>query len=468
MSRATQRNRVASDVTAPPVAVHGSASEHAADRAVDRLMAGQTPAPLAPAGTTGTAAIAETARSRAAAVAESPGEPLPAAERAYFEPRFGRDLSVVRLHCDAEAGAAAQGVGAAAFAHRNHIAFAPGAFAPETVPGRHRLAHEIAHTLQQGRDGPDLIQRDPPRVNPEIANLPANRYVDAYREVEYDLDYRAVGGNLSTWLRVTYSDGAQIDIDIYDIADRDISMIESMAHGHLGPRGRIFPEEMTRTTVPRLWAARQEAIRIMEEYNFQFMMASMPAVIFILSMTGSATPAGGGSGAVRRTTRLRPRPRTPIPSAPATAAETATPGAAGGAATAAASGPGSAAAGSSFRLLSSRVLRYSGRDIVVVETSSGPQAFYRRTGLGGSNAGGAQAGEWAPFDGILAGWFDKSRYVTGSADDVLFRFGTQENRAASQWLNRQGIGAGEEVGEVWSMVNQFLENLGALRVGGGG
>jgi hypothetical protein len=146
--------------------------------------------------------------------------------------------------------------------------------------------------------------------------------------------------------------------------------------------------------------------------------------------------------------------------APAPAAAAPKTGAAAPAAAAASAG------GSSFRIVGSKVLHYGGRDVVVVETSAGRQAFYRRTGLGGSNKGGAQAGDWAPFDGVLAGWFDKSRYAVGSADDVLYRFGTKENKAASEWLATQAIKAGDDVGDVFSIVNQYLKDLGALKLGG--
>src|SRR3546814_797962 len=61
------------------------------------------------------------------------------------------------------------------------------------------------------------------------------------------------------------------------------------------------------------------------------------------------------------------------------------------------------AAGHAFSLASRRILRYFGRDIVVVITARGPRAFYRRTGTGGGRPpghAGAQAGNWAPFEYI--------------------------------------------------------------------
>lgn len=86
----------------------------------------------------------------AAAAVRSGGRPLSAAERVYFEPRFGRDLSAVRLHNDARAGTAARAIGARAYTLGSHIAFAPGEYAPHSPDGRHLIAHELTHTLQQG------------------------------------------------------------------------------------------------------------------------------------------------------------------------------------------------------------------------------------------------------------------------------------------------------------------------------
>lgn len=77
------------------------------------------------------------------------GSPLSASERAYFEPRFGRDFSAVRVHHDATAGVAARSIGARAFTLGGDIAFAPGEYAAGTGEGRRLLAHELTHVMQQ-------------------------------------------------------------------------------------------------------------------------------------------------------------------------------------------------------------------------------------------------------------------------------------------------------------------------------
>src|SRR5262249_13397223 len=79
----------------------------------------------------------------------SRGEPLGRAAREYFEPRFGHDLSGVRVHTDAIARKSADAVHALAYTVGNHIVFSDGTYSPGGADGRKLLAHELAHTIQQ-------------------------------------------------------------------------------------------------------------------------------------------------------------------------------------------------------------------------------------------------------------------------------------------------------------------------------
>ena len=87
------------------------------------------------------------------------GKSLPESTRTFFESRLGEDLSAVRVHSDARAGEAAETMNAKAFTHGQDIYFARGLYAPHTSSGRHLLAHELAHTIQQ-RDGMKSVQRE--------------------------------------------------------------------------------------------------------------------------------------------------------------------------------------------------------------------------------------------------------------------------------------------------------------------
>ena len=107
----------------------------------------------------------------AATAVASGGQPLSRAERSFFEPRFGRDLSQVRLHTDAASGAAATGINARAYTLRNHIAFAEGQHNAATTEGRRLMAHELTHVLQQGAVS-GIVQRQeaPPEEDREEEN----------------------------------------------------------------------------------------------------------------------------------------------------------------------------------------------------------------------------------------------------------------------------------------------------------
>ncbi len=92
----------------------------------------------------------------------SPGEPLDAASRQFFEPRFGRDLSDVRVHTGPLADDSAHAVDALAYTVGRDIVFAAGEYSPSSAQGRHLLAHELTHVLQQtGEGGTPMVSRAP-------------------------------------------------------------------------------------------------------------------------------------------------------------------------------------------------------------------------------------------------------------------------------------------------------------------
>lgn len=101
-------------------------------------------------------------------VLSSPGQPLDRHTRAYFEPRFGHDLSRVLIHADAQAAASARAVDAWAYTVGQHIVFDAGRYGPTTSEGKRLLAHELTHTIQQdkhrspaiGTTSSPLIDRD--------------------------------------------------------------------------------------------------------------------------------------------------------------------------------------------------------------------------------------------------------------------------------------------------------------------
>jgi hypothetical protein len=137
----------------------------------------------------------------------SPGEPIDSVTRAFFEPRLGHefaqklvspvpatmqarlevgassdgfereadavadrvvgaptrrvarhDIGAVRIHTDAQAAASARAVNARAYTVGNDIVFDLGQYRPESSEGRHLLAHELTHVVQQQQSRP-VVQR---------------------------------------------------------------------------------------------------------------------------------------------------------------------------------------------------------------------------------------------------------------------------------------------------------------------
>jgi len=85
-----------------------------------------------------------------------PGRSLTKPERTFFEPRFGRDFSSVRVHDDAAADRAARGIDARAFTYGDDIGFAGG---EKDRGGKELLAHELAHVAQGGSDAKRMVKR---------------------------------------------------------------------------------------------------------------------------------------------------------------------------------------------------------------------------------------------------------------------------------------------------------------------
>jgi len=81
----------------------------------------------------------------------SGGSALSSNVRTGMEGSFGTDFSNVRIHTGSNAVQMNQELGAQAFTHGNDIYFNQGKYQPDTTSGQHLLAHELTHTVQQGK-----------------------------------------------------------------------------------------------------------------------------------------------------------------------------------------------------------------------------------------------------------------------------------------------------------------------------
>jgi hypothetical protein len=91
------------------------------------------------------------------------GQALAPATRQHMEQGLGHDLSAVRVHASPQAATAARALNARAFTVGRDVFFGQGTYRPETSAGRHLLAHELVHTVQQsgGSAQAQRVQRTP-------------------------------------------------------------------------------------------------------------------------------------------------------------------------------------------------------------------------------------------------------------------------------------------------------------------
>ena len=131
--------------SAPTPAVDAASAE---DSAVDDG-GSQAEAGSAAADQAGAVDAPTTDTARRIRAASGGGSALEPAIGTTLAPRFGHDLSRVRIHADSEADHLARAVEARAFTTGNDIFFRAGAYNPGSAAGMHTLAHEIAHVEQQ-------------------------------------------------------------------------------------------------------------------------------------------------------------------------------------------------------------------------------------------------------------------------------------------------------------------------------
>jgi Domain of unknown function (DUF4157) len=81
------------------------------------------------------------------------GAPLDIETRADMESRFGQDFGDVRVHTDSTAHESAKSVNAHAYTVGSNIVFQRDRYDPSSDIGRHMIAHELTHVVQQ-RSGP--------------------------------------------------------------------------------------------------------------------------------------------------------------------------------------------------------------------------------------------------------------------------------------------------------------------------
>lgn len=134
------------------------------------------------------------------------GSELPAGVKSEMETGFGADFSNVRIHTGNDAVQMSRQIGAQAFTHGNDIFFNEGKFDPSLKTGRHLLAHELTHTIQQGSsvqgkmvqkvDGNNDVQDESVSVN-DIQPSSDGRMSETSQGIKMELENFRVKENIN-------------------------------------------------------------------------------------------------------------------------------------------------------------------------------------------------------------------------------------------------------------------------------
>ena len=139
------------------------------------------------------------------------GSPLSNDSRTEMESSFAVDFSGVRIHTGSNAVQMNQELGAQAFTNGSDIYFNQGKYSPESYDGKHLLAHELTHVVQQGGGIGNKIQKD----DSEDEDLASSRFAGILK-LEQALDGKRYVKKGDSGKHVTAIQKALVDDLTYD------------------------------------------------------------------------------------------------------------------------------------------------------------------------------------------------------------------------------------------------------------
>lgn len=152
----------------------------------------------------------------------SPGRRIDASDCELMERRLGHHFSDVRVHSGGDAARSATAINARAFTVGGHVVLGKGEYRPRTPSYRRLLAHELVHTVQQGRDvGTTSLELGAPgsAAETEAENVAASAVGTAAERAAAPVPIQRRPPAVS---RVELKNGdAKFKLDPYDIVDSD-------------------------------------------------------------------------------------------------------------------------------------------------------------------------------------------------------------------------------------------------------
>ena len=215
----------------------------------------------------------------------SGGQKMDANTQAEMEHGFGADFNNVRIHNDAEAQKMSKDIGAQAFTHGNDIYFSDGKYNPNSKEGKHLLAHELTHTIQQNGA---VAKKETPNVQRQEKKPDGKNGVAKPKPVQVNLDMDLPGNPSPTYQENSKTFKALEKANLYIKAQSPIicnsvdidgvthSYVESVGYSLKGSRfeylisesARKNAEEHPNRQIQREWAILMKRIKRHAEHHF--------------------------------------------------------------------------------------------------------------------------------------------------------------------------------------------------------
>jgi hypothetical protein len=114
------------------------------------------------------------------------GSPLPTHTLSEMQSSFGHDFSGVKIHTDTESINMNRELGAQAFTHGSDIYFNTGKFNPDSSTGKHLLAHELTHVVQQNAttEAPGTQRKEAKHRKPTTSKFSPDISEATYQEAQ--------------------------------------------------------------------------------------------------------------------------------------------------------------------------------------------------------------------------------------------------------------------------------------------
>lgn len=180
------------------------------------------------------------------------GRQLPQKLVQFFKVRMGYDFSNVQIHTHQQAGETAREINARAFTWRDHLVFAPGEFQPDTRAGRHLLAHELTHVVQQGAALPAVM--DAPQVDSSIKNKTQPQPAPVVRSSWTSSTTNAFPNATASSANVASASPVSTSAEITSPASPNITNTASQSIAGLAPQGDARPQ-LQRNILGDAWDA---------------------------------------------------------------------------------------------------------------------------------------------------------------------------------------------------------------------